>query len=480
MELRRNLLLAMLVISGGAILISTFSRLPLELTLLGVTSLVLALYLAARSPIWFLVAAIFAPQWKTIWFFQSLNRVADLTLVILLCLMFGLAWRLMKWRGGPGHMEFRSLFLGQSSQILAFLVFAALVAASYSYTSAPDYGGSKLLRFLLIGTLLLITPFLIILSEDDFLKFAKLFLGFCTVTSIQVIANLVTRNQNTDADITRIGAGWLMGMAIVILLFYPVARTRGRQRKVIIFLLPVFIGGLMAAAARGPIVGLSIASLIGMAILLKERQLRIVTAATMLLVLALGFGGAYFILRQTDAGKYAAKTGEIESLFTEGTSSGSAGERLGFYKATIAAIPNQPLWGTGIGSWSTFYFGDDQRNYPHNLFLEIAFEEGLIGLAAFLALLAMVGISIYRMIGNSSSHFLVLGLLVLYSVINSMFSGDLDDNRMLWMWIGVALSVCRLVQVRISAFRSLRETARRSPYADAPPANIPSFSRTHS
>jgi O-antigen ligase len=480
MGLKRNLLLAMLFISGGAILISSFSSLPLELTLLGVTALVLALYLAARSPIWFLVAAIFAPQWKTIWFFQSLNRVADLTLVILLCLAFGLTWRVLKWSGGSARVEIRSLFSGRFSQILAFFAFAALVAASYSYTSAPDYGGSKLLRFLLIGTLLFISPFLIILSEDDFLKFAKLFLGFCAVTSIQLIVNLETRSQSTDTDITRIGAGWLMGMAIVILLFYPVARTRGRQRKLIIFLLPVFIGGLMAAAARGPIFALSIASLIGMAILIKERQLRMATAASMLIILALGLGGAYFLLRQTDAGKYAAKTGEIESLFTEGTSSGSAGERLGFYRATIAAIPNQPLWGTGIGSWSTFYYGDDQRNYPHNLFLEIAFEEGLMGLAAFLALLALVGISIYRMIGDSRSHFLVLGLLVLYSVINSLFSGDLDDNRLLWMWIGVALSVCRLVQVRISAFRSLHETARRRPYGAAPRANIPAFSRNHS
>jgi O-antigen ligase len=170
----------------------------------------------------------------------------------------------------------------------------------------------------------------------------------------------------------------------------------------------------------------------------------------------------------------------MESLFTEGSSSGSAGERLSFYRATLAAIPNQPILGTGIGSWSTFYYGNDQRNYPHNLFLEIAFEEGFVGLFAFLALLVSVGFSVFRMIGDSRSHFLVLGLLVMYSVINSLFSGDLDDNRLLWMWIGVALSVCRLVQVRTRAFRSLHETARRRPYGAAAAANIPAFSRNHS
>jgi O-antigen ligase len=269
-------------------------------------------------------------------------------------------------------------------------------------------------------------------------------------------------------------------MAILLLLFYPLSQTRGRQRRLVIFLLPVFLGGLMAAAARGPIFALSVASLIGMAILIKERQLRIATAASMLFILTLGLGGAYFVLRQTDLGKYTAKAGEMEALLREGSSSGSAGERLGFYRATLAAIPNQPIWGTGIGSWSTFYYGNDQRNYPHNLFLEIAFEEGLLGLAGFLGLLVVVGVSVFRMIADSRSHFLVLGLLVVYSVISSLFSGDLDDNRLLWMWIGVALTVCRLVQIRVSAFRALRKTGRRAPARALPPASVPAFSRNHS
>jgi O-antigen ligase len=190
-------------------------------------------------------------------------------------------------------------------------------------------------------------------------------------------------------------------------------------------------------------------------------------------------GGTYLALRQSDIGKYNAKAGELGLLLTQGSSSGSAGERLGFYRATLAAIPNQPLLGTGIGSWSTFYYGNDQRNYPHNLFLEIAFEEGLIGLAAFLTLLALVGASIFRMLGASRSHFLVLGLLVLYCVIVSLFSGDLDDNRVLWFWMGMTLSVCKLVEFRVSAFRATQKAARRAnagaTHASSDPTFAPRF-----
>jgi O-antigen ligase len=476
MALKRNLLVGLLLVSGSALLLSTYFNLPLDLTLLGVAAAGVCIYLAVRFPECFLVAAIFAPQWKTFWVFRSLGQFADLTIAMLLCLAGGLLWRTMMMFGRLRYGQIRALFSRQLGQILAYLVFAALVAASYFYTSAPDYGGSKLLRFLLIGTLLFIAPFFIIFNEEDFRRFARLFVGFSALTAIQLITNLEARSQDAENDITRIGAGWLMGMAILLLLFYPLARNRRWHRALLLFLVPLFMAGLMASAARGPMVAVSIAALVGAATLLKEGKLRVVTAVFLLFILVTGIGGAYLVLRQFDIGKYTAKAGELEVLFTQGSSSGSAGKRVDFYRATLAALPNQPLLGTGIGSWSTFYFGNDQRNYPHNLFLEIAFEEGLVGLAAFLALLALVGVSVYRMLNASRSHFLVLGLLVLYCLIISLFSGDLDDNRLLWLWIGITLSICRLVQSRVHAFHLMQRAVGRAHTASVRPQGVPPFS----
>ena len=476
MTLKRNLFLGLLFVSGGVILLSTYWGLPVELALLGVIGAGLSLYVAIRYPEWFLVAVVFTPQWKTFWIFRSLGQFGDLTLVVLLGLAASLAWRIIMWSGRLGYSEIRSLFSRQFAQIMAFAVFAGLVAASYSYTSTPDYGGTKLMRFLLIGGLLFLAPFFLIFSEEDFAHFARIFVGFSAVTAVQIVANLETRSHDSETDITRIGAGWLMGMAILLLLFYPLSKSRGRRLALLIFLAPIFLAGLMASAARGPIVALSFAVLIGLAVWMKEGRMKIVTAAVLLFFLAIGFGGAYLVLRQADRGKYTAKASELETMLTGGSTSGSAGKRVNFYRATLEAIPNQPLFGTGIGSWSKFYYGNDQRNYPHDLLMEIAFEEGLIGLAAFLALLGLSAISIVRMIGDSRSHFLVLGLLVLYCVIVSLFSGDLDDNRVLWLWMGVALSVCRLVQVRMSTIRSMQYSARRAPAEAFRPAGAPAFS----
>jgi O-antigen ligase len=208
----------------------------------------------------------------------------------------------------------------------------------------------------------------------------------------------------------------------------------------------------MAAAARGPILCLVLCVLLGMAILTRVGKLRSSVALSIVLFLIVGAGAAYFVLKQFDAEKFNAKATELEEMASGGSSSGSAAKRLDFYRVTLAAIPNQPIFGTGIGSWGVFYFGSDARGYPHNVLLEITYEEGIVGLAAFLILLFAMGVALVRMIKASHSHFLVVGLLVLYCVLVSLFSGDLDDDRVMWLWMGVGLSVCRMVQTRISTY----------------------------
>lgn len=453
---RKQLLIFSSVLVGFFLLASAYFGFSLELTLLGLAAMAVVPYLVVQFPEWFLVGALFVPQWKTILGFGSAGGSTDPTVIMLICLAVGLLWRTLMWFGRIGYSELRGMFSRQLFQIGAFLFFAALLSVSYTYTNAPIYGGTKLFRFLLIGVLLFISPFFILLKENDFLNFSRLFVGAGAITAVALVASLGMRSRDADTDITRIGAGWLVGMALLLLIFYPLSQNPRRQRTLLICLLPVLVAGSMAAAARGPILSLVLCVFLGMANLIKVGKLRSSTALSIVLFLVVGVGGAYFVLRQFDAEKFNAKATELETMASGGSASGSAAKRFDFYRATLAAIPNQPLFGTGIGSWGVFYYGSDARGYPHNLPLEIAYEEGLIGLAAFLVLLFAMGVALVRMIKASHSHFLVLGLLVLYCVLVSLFSGDLDDNRVMWLWMGVGLSVCRIVQTRISAYRQVQ------------------------
>ena len=469
----RNLALIVLPGIGILLALSLYFKLPLELALALLAACGISLYVVSRLPEVLLLAVMFAPQWKTYWPLSLVDRAADLTLLSAVGLAVAIAWRLLS-PGYSGDWNLRRFLFQQQRTLLAYMVFALVVTLSYSYTTAPNYGLSKLTRFLFIGTLLLLAPCFLILSELDLRRFAAAFLGFSAITSLELIAHVEVRTD-PNADITRIGAGWLVGMATIVLLFYPIFRGRA-QTILVVCLLPILTAGLIASATRGAIVSLIPATMIGAALWFKQGRLRMGVATLLLALLAVSAAAAYYVLRQADSGKYSAKASELVDLLTGHAVSGSAGKRLPFYETALRAIPDHLWLGRGIGSWGPFYFGTDERNYPHDLFLELLFEEGMLGLTAFLALLLSLAVSSVWMLKTSRFHFLAVPLLLLYAVNVSMFSGDLDDNRLIWLWAGMTLAACRMVSLE-KLQRSHTLTQRATLPARLVPASIFARSR---
>jgi O-antigen ligase len=447
-HLSRNLSLGLLFATAATTVICLYFGLSLDLPFIGLLGLAIFLVLAIRWPEMFLVAAIFAPQWKTLWIFRSVNQIADLTVVMLVCLSVGVLWRLLTHFSGAHPWSIRTLFLRQGWPIAAFFTFVAIVSLTLLYTTAPNYGAFKVGRVLGIGGMFFLVPFVLILTDADFRRFALLFLALAGVTAVQMIAHLEKGPVDPDIDITRIGAGWLMGMAIVLVLFYPFFRTKLAQTMLVLCSLPLLVAGLVASAARGPMVSLALALLVGIAFWLRLGRIRMRTVCIVAVLLLGSATAGYFSVRKAEPGRYAAKASELVHLFTGGKSTGDVAQRLVFYRAALEAIPDNFLFGKGVGSWSVYFWGHDRREYPHNLFLEVGFEEGAVGLAALFLFFAVAGTSIIRMVRASSYHYFVLALMVFYCLGVSMFSGDLDDNRLLWLWFGIALAVCRMFSVR--------------------------------
>jgi O-antigen ligase len=397
---------------------------------------------AARFPEAFLVAAIFMPQWKASWPFSLVDTAGYLTVVMLAGLALGIAIVCFRIGLGKDIWTFESVFFKQKHVLLLFVVFVGIMALSYLYTDAPSYGGTKLVRVLFIGGLFLLSPLVLLRTEKVFQRFAQLFVGFALITAIQMIVGVKRHTTAEDTDITRIGAGWLMGMALFLILFYSVFNSSGRHKVFFAIALPLLASGLVASAARGALV--SFAVILPLALLLGPRQRQ--RGMTWVLVL---MGGCAFVaflfLRGSDPDKYNAKVNELIALSQGRSTGGSADKRFTFYRDTAQAIPEHLVLGNGVGSWSVFFYGNDFRAYPHNMVLEITFEEGLLGLGALVAFLVAVGYAAYRTYQLCGSQYAVLAILILYELIVSMFSGDLDDNRLLWLWAGVALAVCRNV-----------------------------------
>jgi hypothetical protein len=89
-----------------------------------------------------------------------------------------------------------------------------------------------------------------------------------------------------------------------------------------------------------------------------------------------------------------------------------------------------PLWGFGLGNFGYVILNITERVYPHNIFLEIFFETGLITTVIFIVLL-------FKTFAQNSSN--AIYYLFLISFINSNLSGDLSGNAEFFIFMFLLL-----------------------------------------
>jgi O-antigen ligase len=113
----------------------------------------------------------------------------------------------------------------------------------------------------------------------------------------------------------------------------------------------------------------------------------------------------------------------------------------------MALFREHPLAGVGIGGFDVARgFGDGVRgDYPHNILLEVACELGVLGLVALLLLVwygLRAGAGAMRR-ARTRQEFAVAATVLtvmVYFLANAMFSGDLNDNRLLFAALGLCAS----------------------------------------
>jgi len=95
--------------------------------------------------------------------------------------------------------------------------------------------------------------------------------------------------------------------------------------------------------------------------------------------------------------------------------------------------PLKLLFGYGMGNFKNFYNYPDYT-YPHNIFIEVLIEFGIIG---FLIIIGLIGESIYKILHLSVSKNEKKILLVSFIIfiLYSMVYGDITAHRYLFFWI---------------------------------------------
>lgn len=315
----------------------------------------------------------------------------------------------------------------------AMLAVLALFAFPWFWGEPNDYTGAKLIGS--AATLVAVIATIYLVNSERRRK-AWLY----TVVALGAVAVLAARFLPQDIDYGRIAlegsntiaSGRLAGAALVIVAVLAI--SGGSRWWLLLVGLAAAFGGLMiATGSRGPVVA-AVAAISAVALLSRvpRRGFR--------LILALGGLAAGWLLIQDSQSAGAARiaatlSGEASAIST----------RIDIWAAAIREIGNHPF---GVG-WSHFVdvltagerLSSGDRQYPHNVILEAAVEGGwLFGIAVA----ALIAIAVRRAWTQSTTpHAAAFLGLLLFTVINAMVSGDINDNRLMWACVALAWTLPR-------------------------------------
>lgn len=341
--------------------------------------------------------------------------------------------------------------------IAAMTLFGAWLAFSLLWSEGRVYAPEKALHvFVLNGWALAAAAVVIAPSTKRRRRFLACIVAFAFVLAVEGVRGFLVLGPGNflrPFGGYYIGIGRVLGLAACITVCFAIARGAApRVRFAYLSLAGLFFFVMLIAGARGPLV----ASALGLALLLpfglrpargvviavNKYLPRFLILATVATVLLMAFAQRF--------GTLATTLTRLRVLFTAEGGGASAAGRLDFYGAAVEHWLSSPLIGHGSGMFPILYGLGDVRGYPHNIFLEVLVETGGIGMALLLVLLALplLGLSRRWPRWQGDMHVVALVLVFVVTLLNAQISGDLTDNRPLFMAVGLLAGSARPSPIR--------------------------------
>lgn len=299
-----------------------------------------------------------------------------------------------------------------------------------------DYQDQKITGLLMFGLVCVIAPFELLRLHMQRVAFLAALAVFGVASGVLTLMGgqraALAAGLSSDVLLldgaNTIGTARLAGTGALILIAAALVIGRGRLGRRFWFV----VAGLgllvvmVATGSRGPLAGIiaGIAALILLVPAMRGRRF------WSLILLGLGTATAY---------AWASSRGYVSSdrafawLAGERDTSTQAREHL--WGMATDYISRNPI-GTGWGGFSTIDGVPPGLGYPHNLFLEVFAEAGwIIGAVT----LVFVTASLWRLMRRSSEPVAaIMFVLAVFALMNAMVSGDINDNRLLWILLGSA------------------------------------------
>lgn len=284
-----------------------------------------------------------------------------------------------------------------------------LLSCSILWTDLPsEYGEEKLTTFLTI-TLLSALLAMNIQDERDLRRLAVLWPLIMVPVALATLADFEGgRSGGFGANPIWVARALVTGMIFALwrVWFDPL-----KSRPLLLLgIIAVLGAALIATGSRGPLLGLAVAVLI--LALLRGRGRIMKIAILVYAFTVVGYGIVY-----TDF----FETSRIVESVEEGTITDQNG-RDAMIGPALDAVQANPE-GVGAGNISDYW--RSRHLYPHNIFVEVLAEHGVIVGVIFAFVVARAAVKVL-MRARHNNEMLLLAALLLAEIVNVSFSGDLN------------------------------------------------------
>jgi hypothetical protein len=255
---------------------------------------------------------------------------------------------------------------------------------------------------------------------NTFLKQTALIISFCgLIVLVSIFLNGFSLSVNDRLAVGIINPIWLgrfAGMAILII--YQQKNIRFKIFFLLVNLIIIFLSG-----SKGPIIGLLVVALFHH---FNTKKL-IVSFFVIFIFIVYFFNVLNDDIRIFITSRFLSLNPNSTDFFQE-----IEDDRLSIIIRSSSNYVKSVdftsfLFGLGPNKSSFYYYKSvvSERWYPHNIFLEILFEYGVIALSLFT----------YTLFKTQMFKSSMLNGLIIFFLINSLFSGDLPLNWLLFLFI---------------------------------------------
>lgn len=328
-------------------------------------------------------------------------------------------------------------YFDKSFLLLAFIWITLL--SSYLWSESIGYGGAKVFH-VIFGFVLFYSIALIIFNNFKFFLYSQVFFyllylfnlyleyGFITELLAQINAKFrLGWDDSTTSLFHPIGISRYIALSMISILFIAYLLIKEKKKLLLMILSILILYGiifLFFSGTRTPILALFVSIIISI-FLNKFISLKIkATIATIPIVFLLLIN----LLLSIDFGLTQSQRDFIEYRYNDPNSAVSD-RGWQFERATSRIDAEMLFFGKGIGDFAYEFYRSDERQYPHNLFTEVFFENGIFVVLAIVMMLYLI-VKINRTSRSIKTNYMII--LFYFSLVNAMFSGDLISNNIVF------------------------------------------------